>query len=270
MKTFTLPINGIDYACIEAGSGPLVLFMHGTFGGKQLLVPQVDHLSRWFRCVAFDWPGHGESGYKAGGWTVDDLIPAVPAIIDALGEDSAFLCGVSQGGAVSMRVALAYPEKVRGLVNMCAGPGGPPPQAATPLDNFATLLAEETDETVRRKATEEFVTRVFHDPAFATRAPDRSEMEINLILNHPRESVKFLPGVPKSYVLLTNERLASISCPALIIWAEYENRPGLGAELASVIPDSELIIVKDAGHHVNLDQPEATSQAIEQFLCKHI
>ena len=270
MKTYTLPINGIEYACAEAGEGPLVLFMHGTFGGKQLLYPQVECLSRFCRCVAFDWPGHGDSGYKAGGWTVNDLISAVPAIIEALGEKSAFLCGVSQGGAVSMRVAIAYPDKVRGLVNMCAGPGGPPSQAATPLDNFAAVLAEEPDETKRRKATEEFVTRIFHDPGFAARAPHRAEMEIKLILGHPRESAKFLPGVPKSYVLLTSEQLASISCPTLIIWAEYENRPGLGAELASLIPDCALVIIKDAGHHVNLDQPEATSRAIEEFVRRHI
>lgn len=264
-----LPINGIDYSFIEAGSGPLVLLMHGTFGGKQFLAPQVEHLSRSFRCVALDWPGHGESGFKANGWTVDDLIPAVPAIIDALGEESAFLCGVSQGGAVSMRVALAYPAKVRGLVNMCAGPGGPPPAGAAALDDFAAILADETDEAVRREATEKFVTRIFHDPGFATRAPDQSGAEIRSILRLSRESVKFLPGVPKSYVLLTAEQLGAISCPTLIVWAEYEGRPALGAELAAAIPNSELVVIKDAGHHVNVDQPEATSQAIETFLLKH-
>ena len=270
MKTFTLSFDRVEYAFVEAGTGPLVLLMHGTFGGKQLLLPQVEHLSRFCRCVAFDWPGHGESGFKPGGWTVDDLVATVPAIIDALGERSAFLCGVSQGGAVGMRVALAHPERVRGLVNMCAGPGGPPPQGAAALDCFASTLADEEAEDGRRQAAEHFVARLFHDPAFVARAPERAQAEIDLILSHPRESVRYLPDVPKSYVMLSDSELASISCPTLIIWAEFENRPQLGAELASMLPNSELVIIKDAGHHVNVDQPEATSLAIEHFLRKHI
>jgi len=60
--TFKLDVNGIGYACVEKGKGPLLLLGHGTFGGKQLMLPQLDHLSRLFRTVAFDWRGHGESG----------------------------------------------------------------------------------------------------------------------------------------------------------------------------------------------------------------
>ncbi|GAY22106.1 alpha/beta hydrolase [Sphingobium fuliginis] len=269
MKKFNLTINGVSLACIEAGEGPLVLLMHGTFAGKQLMMPQLLHLSRHFRCVAFDWPGHGESGAIAGGWTVEDLVPLLPAMIEALGEDRAFLCGVSQGGAVSMRAALAYPDKVRGLVNMCAGPGGPPPPAAKVVADFAALLADEPDETARRTAVEDFVRRMFHDPQFPTRAPDRFKEEVDLILSHKRGYVKYLPNVPLTYKLLSDEELGAIRCPTLIVWAEFENRPTLGAQLASVIPDSELVIIKNAGHHVNVDQPEATSLALEGFLRKH-
>src|SRR5690349_12577743 len=131
--TRTIDVNGILYAYIEAGVGPLVLLGHGTFGGKELLRPQLDRLSEAWRAVAIDWPGHGESGFRPDGWTVDDLVDAVPALIDALDEDTAMLAGVSQGGAVFMRAALRYPERVGALVNMCAGPGPPPPEALARL-----------------------------------------------------------------------------------------------------------------------------------------
>lgn len=268
MKKYHLAIKGVELACLEAGSGPLVLLMHGTFAGKQLMIPQLLHLSRHFRCVAFDWPGHGESGAIAGGWTAEDLVPLLPALMDALGEDRAFLCGVSQGGAVSMRAAVAYPERVMGLVNMCAGPGGPPPAGAKIVADFATVLAEEPDEAVRRRAVEDFVTRMFHDPEFATRAPERFKEEVDLILSHRRDYVKFLPNVPLTYKLMSDEELGAIRCPTLVIWAEFENRPALGAQLAAVIPGSELVTIPNAGHHVNVDQPELTSAALERFLRK--
>lgn len=268
MKRFALDINGIDYACVEAGSGPLLLLSHGTFGGKRLMQPQVDHLSRHFRCVAFDWRGHGQSGFTPGGWTADDLVEDVAAIIGALGEDRAMIAGVSQGGAIGMRVALKYPEMVRALVNMCGGPGGPPPAAIESLFARARYFAEETDEARRHAAAVEFARGYFHAPSFAKRDPERFEEEIGVIMSHPRESVGLLPCVPASYVDIS-PRLSDITCPTLIIWASHEARKTMGADLAAAIPGAELVTIDDAGHHVNVDQPEATSEAIERFLTRH-
>lgn len=265
MKAYTLAINGIDYACAEAGSGPLLLLCHGTFGSKQLMLPQLEWLSRSYRCVAFDWCGHGGSGFRAGGWTADDLAEDVAAIIAALGEEQAIIAGVSQGGAIGMRVALKYPGKVRALINMCGGPGGPPPAAIERLYGFATIFAEERDEAARRAAAIAFAADYFHAPGFIEREPERFAAEIDVILSHPRDSVRLLPCVPESYVDIT-PRLGDIACPTLIVWASHEARLMLGSQLASVIPGARLVIVQDAGHHVNVDAPEATSRAIETFL----
>jgi pimeloyl-ACP methyl ester carboxylesterase len=265
MKEFKLDINGIGYACVEAGEGPLVLLSHGTLGGKRLLLPQLIHLSRFFRCVAFDWRGHGETGYDPAGWTADDLVEDSAAIIHTLGEKSAFLVGVSQGGAVSMRTALAYPDRVRGLVNMCGGPGAPPPAAVARLTAFTDILAVEQDETARREAAVQFAAVIYHAPGFAEREPQRFATEIDVILGHPRESVRLLPGVPKSYIDISSQ-LGRIACPTLILWATHDGRPTLGKDLAAAIPGAHLVTIANAGHHVNVDAPEETSSAIESFL----
>jgi pimeloyl-ACP methyl ester carboxylesterase len=265
MKHFTLNVNGIGYACVEKGKGPLLLLGHGTFGGKQLMLPQLDHMSRFFRTVAFDWRGHGGSGYDLAGWTADDLVDDVVALIGLLGEQQAVLAGVSQGGAIGMRVALAHPKKVRALVNMCGGPGGPPPAVVTILDQFTTVLAEEENENLRREAAIAFATHHFHSPGFVEREPLRFSAEIDVMLSHPRESVRLLPGVPKSYVDIT-PRLGAITCPTLILWAAHEGRPTLGSTLAAAIPGADLVTIPNAGHHVNVEAPEETSAALEMFL----
>jgi pimeloyl-ACP methyl ester carboxylesterase len=265
MKDYKLDINGISYACVETGDGPLMLLCHGTFGGKRLMLPQLDHLSSMYRCVAFDWRGHGQSGYDPAGWTADDLIEDVAAIIAALGEERTFVAGVSQGGAIGMRVALKYPDLVAGLVNMCGGPSGPPPAAAERLDGYAKIFAEERDEAKRRAAAIEFASDYFHAPGFVEREPERFATEIDVILSHSRDSVRLLSCVPKSYVDIT-PRLSEIRCPTLIVWAQYEARPHLGAELASAIPGAQLVTIQNAGHHVNVDAPVETSLAIGRFL----
>lgn len=268
MKSYTLPGNGIDYACVEAGSGPLVLLCHGTFGGKRLMLPQLEHLSRHFRCVALDWRGHGQSGFTPGGWTADDLVEDIAALIQSLGEERAMIAGVSQGGAIGMRVALKYPGKVRALVNMCGGPGGPPPAAIERLYDLARGFAEERDETLRRAAVEEFAKGYFHAPDFADRDPKGFANEVDTILAHPRESLGLLPCVPASYVDIT-PRLPEITCPTLIIWASHEARKTMGADLAAAIAGAEMVTIENAGHHVNVDQPKATSEAMERFLLRH-
>jgi len=265
VKNFKVNVNGIGHACVEKGKGPLLLLGHGTFGGKQLMLPQLEHLSRFFRTVAFDWRGHGDSDYDPAGWTADDLVEDVAALIGLLGEQQAIVAGVSQGGAVGMRVALAHPKKVKALINMCGGPGGPPPAVVTTLDQFAKILAEEENESLRREAAIAFATRHFHSPGFVEREPRRFSEEIDVILSHRRESVRLLAGVPRSYVDIT-PRLGAITCPTLILWATHEGRPALGSTLAAAIPGAQLVVIPNAGHHVNVEAPEETSAALEMFL----
>lgn len=263
MKKYMLDVNGTSYACIEEGEGPLLMLMHGTTGGKQLMLPQLEALSDSFRCVTFDWPGHAESGHDSAGWTADDLVEDVVAIIAALGEERAILAGVSQGGAIGMRVALKYPDRVRGLVNMCGGPGGPPPAALAKLDQFTSVMAKGTDEE-RRRAAVDFSKGYLHAPDFPGRDPERFETEIDVLLSHPPETVQMLFDVPKSYVDIS-PRLGDINCPTLIIWAPFDSRPALGEQLAAAIPGAQLVTIANAGHHVNVDAPAETSAAIKAF-----
>lgn len=264
MKSYTLDVSGTRYACVEEGQGPLLLLMHGTTGGKQLMLPQLHALSDRFRCVSFDWPGHAESGFNPAGWTADDLVEDVVTIIRTLGEDSAILAGVSQGGAIGMRVAIKYPVRVRALVNMCGGPGGPPPAALEKLALFTKTMAEG-DEEERRTAATQFAKGYLHAPDFPERDPERFEAEIELLLSHSRESVTRLFDVPKSYTDITPQ-LGDIKCPTLVIWAPYDSRPAMGEQMAAATPGATLVTIPNAGHHVNVDAPDATSAAIKAFL----
>lgn len=265
LKKLRFSVNGIDYAAVEAGEGPLLLLSHGTLGGKALFSPLIERLAPRFRCVAFDWRGHGESGFNAAGWTHRDLVADLRVLIEALDEGSAILVGVSQGGAISTRLALDHPECVRAVVNMCAGSTAPPPAGLDRFRAFAAILAHEPDEERRRTAAREFASAVFHAPGFSEREPKRFNEEVDIILSHRRDAVELLLGVPANYDDIF-PRLHEISCPYLVIWGECDGRPAMGKTMADAIPGAELVMVPDAGHHVNVDAPDACAAAIGAFV----
>lgn len=264
MRVDQIDVDSRRYAYAEIGSGPLLLFGHGTFGGKELFTPQLNALSDRFRCVALDWLGHGESGWVRGGWTIDDLVADVPSIIEALGHESAVLAGVSQGGAVFTRVALGSPDIVDALVIMCAGPGAPPPDALARLQTVAAELTRTSDGPGPRRAAE-FFARTLHRPEFEITDPDTFEQEVGIMLSHSLEALEYLPGVPASYGSIETV-LPQLSVPTLVLWGRHDFRPTLGATMAAEIPGAQYLLIETAGHHVNVDAPAEVSEAIRAFL----
>jgi pimeloyl-ACP methyl ester carboxylesterase len=259
-----MQIGEIRYAYVEAGDGPLLLLGHSTFSGKEMFAAEIEALSPFFRCVAVDWPGHGQTGFDPSGWRVDDVVADVPKLIEALGSETAFLAGVSQGAAVSSRVALEHPERVDALINMCAGMTAPPADQMAPMRALAATLSVEKDDEARRRAVEDYVPE-WHTPTFPQRRPEAAAAEIDLVLSHDPEACRLIPEVPGNYDSIV-DRLGEISCPTLIVWGLDDPRPKLGADIAAAIPGAELKEIPQAGHHVNLDAPEETAAVLLDFL----
>ncbi|HEY5332003.1 MAG TPA: alpha/beta fold hydrolase [Solirubrobacterales bacterium] len=259
-----LQIGKIPYAYIEAGDGPLLLLGHSTFSGKEMFASQIEALSPYFRCVAVDWPGHGQTGFDPSGWRVDDVVAAVPKLVEGLGAETAFMAGVSQGAAVFSRVALKHPERIDALINMCAGMTAPPQNQMAPMRALADTLSVEKDPEIRRRAVEDYVPE-WHTPNFPERRPDAAAAEIDLVLAHDPKACRLIPEVPGNYDSIV-DRLGEISPPTLIVWGLDDPRPKLGSEIAAAIPGAELKEIPEAGHHVNLDAPDETSATILEFL----
>ena len=103
--------------CLEAGSGPPLLLIHGL-GGQMgnftcALMPL---LARHFRVIAFDRPGSGHSSRAPGADAgVVAQAEAVSQLITALGLQQPLVVGHSLGGAIALALALNHPEQVRGL-----------------------------------------------------------------------------------------------------------------------------------------------------------
>src|SRR5215210_1224024 len=149
-------LNGTSYTYVDEGprpARPLVVFGHGLLAGRAMFRAQIDALKDRYRCVSVDWPGHGDSGFAAGGWTMWDMGRDAAALVEHLGAEQAIFAGLSQGGMAFMRLALERPGIVRALVLMDTSAGPENPEALPAFEQIAADM-RHGDEATRSALTD--------------------------------------------------------------------------------------------------------------------
>jgi pimeloyl-ACP methyl ester carboxylesterase len=117
----TLPINGVDLAYDEAGSGAPLLLLHAGIADRRMWDDVMPALSERFRVVRCDLRGFGETPLPDGPFV---YAADVVSLLDALDIGRAHVIGVSMGGHVALDVAIAHPERVDRLVLVGSGIDG--------------------------------------------------------------------------------------------------------------------------------------------------
>ena len=113
------------------GSGEPVVLIPGIFGGaygyRKIVGPLVQ---RGYRCIVIEPLGYGRSSYPEGAdYSFTAQAKRVGQVLDSLGIRQALFIANSTGAAITLRVALAHPDLVRGILSI---DGGPVESAATP------------------------------------------------------------------------------------------------------------------------------------------
>src|SRR3954465_7743539 len=136
--------NGSRFHVVEAGAGPLVLFLHGFpefwWAWHDILTQVAD---AGFRAVAIDLRGYGASDKPPRGYDGYTMAADVTGLIRALGERSAMIVGAGAGGMIGWAAAAFHPK----LVSPLAAPRPPPPlrgRAALFADPRGQLAASRT------------------------------------------------------------------------------------------------------------------------------
>ena len=110
-------VDGTNIHWTSKGSGPAIILVHGWTCDETSWQGQVPELSKRFRIITLDLPGHGKSGSpKDGTFSMALFARAVEAVRAEAKVDRAVFAGHSMGTPVIRRYALMYPQRVAGLV----------------------------------------------------------------------------------------------------------------------------------------------------------
>jgi pimeloyl-ACP methyl ester carboxylesterase len=255
---------------VEAGEGPVLLFVHGVFVNGQLWGEVLPKLAGSFRCVVPDLPLGAHSRAMDRG--ADLSPPAIARLIEelatTLGLDDVTLVGNDTGGALCQLVVANDPAWVNRLVlTSCDAFEVFPPRVLLPL-TFAPGpvlggLAQLLRLQLARRAFAATVAKRRPDDALlgSVFRPLMSDAAVR------RDLGKFLAGASKRQTLEAGEKLHRFDRPVLIVWAEddlfFPMR--LAERLQRSFPRARLERVSDARTFIPLDQPDLLVRLVTEF-----
>lgn len=271
--------NGLRFHCVEAGSGPLVLLLHGFpefwYGWRR----QIPALAERFRVVAPDLRGYNLSDKPPGHYGVDALVRDVAGLIVALGEERAAVVGHDWGGVIAWSVSMWAPNRVERLAIL----------NAPHLGAYARELRRGWRQRLRSWYVGLFqLPRVAELLLGSGRCRGIAEMLrgsaitrdvfSDADLDHYRRAM-CRPGALSAtlgyYRALGRTppwRLARLvrptAAPTLVVWGDHD--PALVPELAdgleTWVPNLRVYHVPDAGHWIQHERPELVNRLLLEFL----
>ena len=246
-------LNGIRINYEEHGdpNGAPILLTHAYAATLQMWKPQFEGLSA-YRIIAYDMRGHGgtDSPPKQEDYTEKLAIEDMAALLRHLSVERAVISGLSLGGYLSLEFAVAHPEMLRALVLCNTGPGYRKDEARVGWNDFSINYAKRFEE----RGLEGFGRGIEID---ATREYQRSAAGLAFAGR----------GILTQRDAKVMENLEHIAVPTLVIWGADDERYKAGCEsLAAKIPGARKIDIAQAGHAVNLYQPQQFNEAVASFL----
>jgi len=256
----TAQVNGVEIRYDDSGGdGPAVLFSHGFLMDRTMFDEQVAVLAPDYRCICWDERGFGETE-ATGSFTYWDSADDAVALLDHLGIDRAVFVGMSQGGFLSLRAALAHPDRVQAIVLI---------DSAADVDDAETLEGYQGMLHVFEHGSDEERQGVF-------------EIVSGLILGDAALAAEWIPkwiAIDRQQLVLAGsallgrddvtDRLGEIACPVLTIHGTADQAISMDrAEgLAAAVPNHHGIVrVQGAAHAPNMTHAGVVNPPLREFL----
>ena len=268
-----LRIGDVDMACEVHGAGerPFVL-VHGFTGSRDDWREMLPRLAARGRTIAPDLRGHGDTNNPgtASGYTFERLTEDLLALLDALEVSRFDLLGHSMGGMLALRAVLAEPERVASLVLMDTA-AEPISRAARPFFEASAKLARESGMEALFEVGRKAAALTPRPPA-VVRSVERlgedaywERLRAKLVAMDPVAFATLGLGLVEDRGVL--DRLGEIRCPTTVVVGAQDAPFRRPAELlAERISGARLVVIDDAAHSPQLENPDAWLEAISAHL----
>jgi 3-oxoadipate enol-lactonase len=253
-------VNGVDLAYHFDGpaNGRVVMMSNSLMSDHTMWDITIPALTDRYRVLRYDTRGHGSSGTTPGPYSIGMLADDAVGLLDALRIQQVHFIGLSMGGMIGQQIGARYPDRVYSL-SLCDTASEMPPRsmweerlAIARSQGIPGLL----DGTIQRWFTNPFIAR---DP----QSIDRVRRMISLT------GVEgYIACASAVRDMAQTTMLLQVKAPTLILVGRYD--PACTVEQATVlhrmIDGSQMVVIENAAHLANIEQPEAFNRALRAFL----
>jgi pimeloyl-ACP methyl ester carboxylesterase len=275
--TRVVTANGIETFYLEAGppDAPTVVLVHGLSATNASMLPLFADLSREFRVLAPDLPGHGGTQARHEPHTAQFLGDWLRAFLAETCVEPVVLVGNSLGGRTALQAALDSSADVRGLVLLC------PAVAFRRLRQFVPLVRVLRDELavlpvrIPRTMALRGLRALFADPnrlapAWHEAAIDEFIRTLNIRAN--RQAIfSALRNIYLDQPFGEGgfwDRLPRLEPPALFLWGDRDPLvpAGFAHFVEAALPAAESVVLESCGHVPQFEHPELTARLTREFI----
>jgi pimeloyl-ACP methyl ester carboxylesterase len=262
---FVLPasaatVDGLKIHSASTGQGnQTVIFVHGWTCDSSSWAAQVPELSRKYRVVTVDLPGHGRSDSPGDGkFSMDLFARAVEAVREEVRADKVALVGHSMGAPVIRQYARLYPQHVAALVAVdgplvmapppgAARGGGPPRMQMTGPEGL--------------KARENMIRGMFTPQ---TPLPLQQQI-LDMMLKAPEATAVGAMAAVFDELNPANRKDDVVAMPALAIYAGTANLPNAD-DMKKTLPNFKAAKIEGTGHFLMMEKPTEFNRLLTEFL----
>jgi pimeloyl-ACP methyl ester carboxylesterase len=270
-----LTLHGHRVRYLEAGSGPVVVLIHGITSSADNWRPVIDALAERHTVVAPDLLGHGASAKPRGDYSLGGYASGVRDLLAVLGHDRVTMVGHSLGGGVAMQFAYQFPERTERLVLVSSGGLG---REVSPLLRAAALPgAELVLPFIAPRWIRTAVSAVGRAGSLLglSARPDLAEVVRGYTSLSVADSRAAFLHTLRAVVDPLGQRVSGLdrlylaeNLPSLVVWGARDPIIPLahGRAAHAAMPGSRLEIFERAGHFPHLHDPRRFVETLVRFL----
>ncbi len=258
--TQTVRVNDVDivYQWDGKADSPVVVLSNSLMSNFNMWDDTVGALTDKYRVLRYDTRGHGRSGVTPGPYSIESLAEDLVALLDALKVSKAHVVGLSMGGMIAQYIGANHPERVLSL-GLCNTASEMPPRAtwagrieAAQKDGIEALV----DGTIQRWFRE----------GFTQRSPEKIAVVRKMILATKVEG--YVANASAVRDMSQTTMLLKIKAPTLVMTGRQDPACTVeqGTVLHRMIDGSQFVIIEDAAHLSNIEQPEVFNRNLRAFL----
>lgn len=267
-------LHGDRLAYRDAGSGEVLLLIHGMAGSSESWGPIFFRLAKNYRVVAPDLLGHGLSAKPRTDYSLGAFAAGLRDLLDELGISTATVVGHSLGGGVAMQFIYQHPEYCQRLILISSGGLGPDVGLVLRLlsvpgaELVLPLIAPAPLLTIGNTVGSRLAAAGVHSPRGAEIWKAYSSFSDRQTRQAFLRTLRSVIDYRGQAVSALNRLHVRSEVPTLLIWGEQDKiipaEHGYEAQAARL--GSHLVVLPGVGHFPQVEAPALVVDAIDDFI----